>query len=159
MKKYIVKILFSLQLVSSLLLGQGKDSSPYISAEPVGGWDSLKSKISYSEILRRSTFWSIYMVDFTFDSVGSVEKFNPTKRLHFDRDLNIRTLEGYEKYDSSFVVHIESVLKSVKWKPIAYDAQVIKGRVKVPIIFNLFGFSKRDGIIINVPLPIVNVSY
>ena len=160
MKKYFVKLLFASQLLSTILLGQNIGLNQYISTEPIGGWDSIKSKIMYSELLRRVGFWSIYVIDFSFDSLGNVEKFAPTKFLHFDRELNVRTIEGSEKVDSSMVMNIETIIKSVKWKPVVYDSERIKGRAKIPIIFNLYGFSKLgDGVIINVPLPLVKGVY
>nr|MBP9211676.1 hypothetical protein [Bacteroidota bacterium] len=140
------------------LLCQNYDSR-YISAEPMEGWDSLKARIPYSELYRRAGFWSIYMFDFSFDSLGNVEGFEPTKYLHFDGELETKELKVFGQSDSVFVIRIENILRSFKWKQVVYDSKTVKGRVKLPIMFNQFGFSKWYGVLINIPHPIVNVSH
>jgi hypothetical protein len=142
-----------LQLFSFSASAQNRESDGYISSEPICGWDSLKSKIIQPEIIRRAGVWSIYMLEFSIDSVGNIEKFFQTKTKHFNVELVIDDDKIFKWADSTFILTLQTILNSTKWKHSVYNGAPFNGHIKVPIIINRFGFSNIDGILLNVPLP------
>ena len=160
MKLQILSLLLLLFLCSSETHAQFNSASEFASTEPTCGWDSLKLRISYPEILRRSRVWSFYLLDFTLDSLGNFQRPLHAKALHFDGNLNPRVDREFGVIDSIFIKDLEPIVGSVKWKPIVWQWKPIQAKVKIPLFFSFYGFSNTwEKIIVNVPLPLVQVSY
>jgi hypothetical protein len=148
--------LFSVPLLSQVLGGdiclspvEGKDLIP---ARPLCGWDSLQRNLWFPEISRRAGVRSIYLFDFAIGSDSTITKFNWTKVKHFNSEFDLIQDNRFQDIDADFIIKLQNHLKTTKWTSAFYKGKPCN--VKLPIFFNLYGFVKKLGIAVNVPLPL-----
>ncbi len=154
--KTTTSIILAVFLLHGLSFSQAEYEPGYTPPYPEVSWDSLKAKLTYTELLTRAAVNTFYIVAVSFDTAGTITDFKVLPLAHDDNGgIHLEECPP-DRSDLAVSVtkNLEAAFRSVKWKPAIYKGQAIEKSMHYRIYFHITSHYDPDFILIQLRDPL-----